>query len=113
MTALSLTKILSVGSAVGKTNWTDGVLLFPCDHVMKSGVQEEKERKEQEDARKKQDEDAKKKKVLTNRTQQYGGIQQRVGNHTEIIMQMRLISVYLLLLHPVLFFFFSKMVRRE
>ncbi|XP_026182368.1 troponin T2e, cardiac isoform X3 [Mastacembelus armatus] len=40
-------------------------------------VAEEKERKEKEEARKKQDEDAKKKKVLTNVTQQYGGIQQR------------------------------------
>uniref|UniRef100_A0A8C8E353 Troponin T2e, cardiac n=1 Tax=Oryzias sinensis TaxID=183150 RepID=A0A8C8E353_9TELE len=39
---------------------------------------EEKERKEQEEARKKQDEEAKKKKALTNRTQQYGGVQQRV-----------------------------------
>uniref|UniRef100_A0A671WY95 Troponin T2e, cardiac n=1 Tax=Sparus aurata TaxID=8175 RepID=A0A671WY95_SPAAU len=38
---------------------------------------EEKERREQEDARKRQDEDAKKKKALTNRTQQYGGVQQR------------------------------------
>ncbi|RVE56444.1 hypothetical protein OJAV_G00221240 [Oryzias javanicus] len=38
---------------------------------------EEKERKEQEEARKKQDEEAKKKKALTNRTQQYGGVQQR------------------------------------
>ncbi|XP_044198844.1 troponin T2e, cardiac isoform X18 [Thunnus albacares] len=38
---------------------------------------EEKERKEQEEARRKQDEDAKKKKALTNRTQQYGGVQQR------------------------------------
>uniref|UniRef100_A0A7N6BXU6 Troponin T2e, cardiac n=1 Tax=Anabas testudineus TaxID=64144 RepID=A0A7N6BXU6_ANATE len=38
---------------------------------------EEKERKEQEEARKKQDEDAKKKKVLTNRTQQFSGVQQR------------------------------------
>ncbi|XP_076010471.1 troponin T2e, cardiac [Genypterus blacodes] len=38
---------------------------------------EEKERREQEDARKKQDDDIKKKKVLTNRTQQFGGVQQR------------------------------------
>lgn len=38
---------------------------------------EEKERREQEEQRKKQDEDAKKKKVLTNKTHQYGGIQQK------------------------------------
>ncbi|KAI5105408.1 troponin T2e, cardiac isoform 3, partial [Silurus meridionalis] len=38
---------------------------------------EEKERKEQEEQRKKQDDDAKKKKVLTNKTHQYGSIQQR------------------------------------
>uniref|UniRef100_A0A8C3GAX9 Troponin T2e, cardiac n=1 Tax=Cyclopterus lumpus TaxID=8103 RepID=A0A8C3GAX9_CYCLU len=40
-------------------------------------VAEEKERKELEDAQKRQDEDIKKKKALTNRTQQYGGVQQR------------------------------------
>ncbi|XP_054481053.1 troponin T2e, cardiac [Anoplopoma fimbria] len=40
-------------------------------------VAEEKERKELEEARKKHDDDAKKKKALTNRTQQYGGVQQR------------------------------------
>ncbi|XP_071376777.1 troponin T, cardiac muscle isoforms-like isoform X2 [Centroberyx affinis] len=40
-------------------------------------VAEEKERKEMEEARKKQDDDAKKKKALTNRTQQFGGVQQR------------------------------------
>uniref|UniRef100_A0A672HIL4 Troponin T2e, cardiac n=1 Tax=Salarias fasciatus TaxID=181472 RepID=A0A672HIL4_SALFA len=39
---------------------------------------EEKERKEMEEARKRQDEDAKKKKALTNMTQQYCGVQQRV-----------------------------------
>ncbi|XP_026991557.1 troponin T2d, cardiac [Tachysurus fulvidraco] len=39
---------------------------------------EEKERKEQEEQRKKQDEDAKKKKALSNKTHQYGGIQQKV-----------------------------------
>ncbi|TSK28066.1 Troponin T, fast skeletal muscle isoforms [Bagarius yarrelli] len=38
---------------------------------------EEKERKEQEEQRKKQDEDAKKKKALSNKTHQYGGIQQK------------------------------------
>lgn len=48
---------------------------------MQSVWQEEKERKEQEEARKKQDEDAKKKKALTNMTQQYGGVQQRVSLH--------------------------------
>uniref|UniRef100_A0A8C3AUX0 Troponin T2e, cardiac n=1 Tax=Cyclopterus lumpus TaxID=8103 RepID=A0A8C3AUX0_CYCLU len=42
------------------------------------GKCEEKERKELEDAQKRQDEDIKKKKALTNRTQQYGGVQQRV-----------------------------------
>lgn len=45
--------------------------------------QEEKERKEQEEARKKLDEDAKKKKALTNMTQQYGGVQQRVSLCTD------------------------------
>ncbi|XP_026779168.1 troponin T2e, cardiac isoform X1 [Pangasianodon hypophthalmus] len=39
---------------------------------------EEKERREQEEQRKKQDEDAKKKKALTNKTHQYGGIQQKM-----------------------------------
>lgn len=43
--------------------------------------QEERERKEQEEHRKKHDEDAKKKKALTNMTQQYGGVQQRVSVH--------------------------------
>ncbi|XP_051548135.1 troponin T, cardiac muscle isoforms-like [Myxocyprinus asiaticus] len=38
---------------------------------------EERERKEQEEHRKKHDEDAKKKKALTNKTHQYGGIQQK------------------------------------
>ncbi|KAL2093604.1 hypothetical protein ACEWY4_010916 [Coilia grayii] len=38
---------------------------------------EEKERKEQEEQRKKQDEDAKKKKALTQKTQAYGGLQQK------------------------------------
>lgn len=42
-------------------------------------MQEEKERKEQEEQRKKQDEDAKKKKALSNKTHQYGGIQQKVS----------------------------------
>ncbi|TSK13227.1 ADP-ribosylation factor-like protein 1 [Bagarius yarrelli] len=41
-------------------------------------LQEEKERREQEEQRKKQDEDAKKKKALTNKTHQYGGIQQKM-----------------------------------
>lgn len=45
-------------------------------------VQEEKERREKEEARKKQDEDAKKKKALSNRNQQYGGVQQRVGRRS-------------------------------
>jgi len=44
-------------------------------------LQEERERKEQEEQRKKHDEDAKKKKALTNMTQQYGGVQQRVSVH--------------------------------
>ncbi|XP_028304268.1 troponin T, fast skeletal muscle-like isoform X2 [Gouania willdenowi] len=39
---------------------------------------EERERKEMEDARKRLDEDAKKKKALTNMTQQYCGVQQRL-----------------------------------
>lgn len=42
-------------------------------------LQEEKERKELEDQRKKLDEDAKKKKALTNMSQQYGGLAQRVN----------------------------------
>lgn len=46
--------------------------------------QEERERKEQEDQRKKRDEDAKKKKALTNKTHQYGGIQQKVSVYQHI-----------------------------
>lgn len=55
--------------------------------LVQSVPQEDKERKEQEEARKKQDEDAKKKKALTNMTQQYGGVQQRVSHHTQIHMK--------------------------
>lgn len=57
------------------------------DSLVQSVPQEDKERKEQEEARKKQDEDAKKKKALTNMTQQYGGVQQRVSHHTQIHMK--------------------------
>ena len=57
------------------------MFVFSCDRVVQSVPQEEKERKEMEDARKKQDDDAKKKKALTNMTQQYGGVQQRVSYH--------------------------------
>uniref|UniRef100_A0A3P9LMX7 Troponin T2e, cardiac n=1 Tax=Oryzias latipes TaxID=8090 RepID=A0A3P9LMX7_ORYLA len=54
------------------------IVSLPGKGGEKMMVREEKERKEQEEARKKQDEEAKKKKALTNRTQQYGGVQQRV-----------------------------------
>lgn len=57
------------------------MFLFPYDHIVKYVLKEEKERKEQEEAHKKQDEDAKKKKILTNRTQQCGGVEQRVSHH--------------------------------
>lgn len=57
-------------------------LFSPVTVFVQSVPQEEKERKEQEEARKKQDEDAKKKKALTNMTQQYGGVQQRVSHRT-------------------------------
>lgn len=48
-------------------------------------MQEEKERKEQEEQRKKQDEDAKKKKALSNKTHQYGGIQQKVSRKLDCV----------------------------
>lgn len=59
------------------------MFLFPMT-VVRSVLQEEKERKEQEEARKRQDGDAKKKKALSNMTQQYGGVQQRVSRHIRI-----------------------------
>lgn len=58
------------------------MFLFPHDYTVQSALQEEKERKEQEEARKKMDDDAKKKKALTNMTQQYAGVQQRVSHPT-------------------------------
>lgn len=55
-------------------------------------MQEEKERKEQEEQRKKQDEDAKKKKALSNKTHQYGGIQQKVSRKVKSGQLLKAIS---------------------
>lgn len=76
---------MNIGLTV-ETRWTRWVSLSR-DHLVPFVPQEEKERKELEEARKKQDEDAKKKKALTNMTQQYGGVQQRVSQHTRTHMQ--------------------------
>lgn len=75
------------------------MFVFSCDRVVHSVPQEEKERKEMEDARKKQDDDAKKKKALTNMTQQYGGVQQRVSYHISTQMHTWKTVAYFVLIY--------------